>query len=71
MKNSCLRFAFLSFFILIGNLLQGQSDTIKYVNGTKQAAKIIELRKWFDLKALKIRLAQLLRSILIYRTIYC
>ncbi len=45
MKNIFARLAFFLFFVFVQNCLQAQYDTIKYVNGTKQAAKIIEITK--------------------------
>ncbi|HXU26499.1 MAG TPA: hypothetical protein VN698_04645 [Bacteroidia bacterium] len=45
MKNIFAGLAFFLFFILSQSRLQAQYDTIKYVNGTKQAAKIIEITK--------------------------
>jgi hypothetical protein len=45
MKNIFTGFAFLLFFVFTQNCLQAQYDTIVYVNGTKQAAKIIEITK--------------------------
>jgi|SRR6185437_465138 len=45
MKNIFTRLAFFLFFVFIQNCLLAQYDTVKYVNGTKQAAKIIEITK--------------------------
>ncbi|HTA63532.1 MAG TPA: hypothetical protein VK835_13795 [Bacteroidia bacterium] len=45
MKNIFTGLAFFLFFVLSQNRLQAQSDSIVYTNGTRQAAKIIEVNK--------------------------
>jgi hypothetical protein len=45
MKNIFTGLAFFLFFVFTHSCLQAQYDTIKYVNGTRQAVKIIEVTK--------------------------